>query len=404
MTRSSSGILYPLDPEIERTRTRLKQLQREHNTKGDMAANNQERTLKELAAPDIGYQPLCIQVPELQEGAASYELKSGLIHLLPKFHGLTGEDPHKHLMEFHVVCSTMRPVDVPEDFVKMKAFPFSLCDTAKDWLYLQPTPITTWNDMKRRFLEKFFPASRTAAIRKEISGIRQLQGETLYEYWERFNKLCATCPNHQINEQLLIQYFYEGLLPMERSMIDAASGGALMDKTPAAARYLISNMAENSQQFSFRNVTKSVHEAAITSTVAAVDSQRLENKLTELASLVRQLAMGQAVQPIPQTCGICAGDHYTDACPKLQETCGTPSHVVAGIHPPYQQHQQQQYNPFSPTYNPRWRNHRNLRYGSGPAQSQQRYNYQHQQPVNHPNHQQPIQQHHQLMHQPAQQQ
>ncbi|RDY08412.1 hypothetical protein CR513_07357, partial [Mucuna pruriens] len=32
---------------------------------------------------------------------------------------------------------------------------------------------------------------------------------------------------------------------MDRSMIDAASGGALMDKTPVVARHLISNMASN---------------------------------------------------------------------------------------------------------------------------------------------------------------
>jgi len=43
----------------------------------------------------------------------------------------------------------------------------------------------------------------------------------------------------------LIQYFYEGLQPAERGIIDAASGGALVDKTPAAARKLIANMAEN---------------------------------------------------------------------------------------------------------------------------------------------------------------
>ncbi|RDX83926.1 hypothetical protein CR513_35102, partial [Mucuna pruriens] len=54
--------------------------------------------------------------------------------------------------------------------------------------------------MKRMFLEKFFPASRTATIRKEICGIRQHSGETLHEYWERFNKLCATCPHHQISQ------------------------------------------------------------------------------------------------------------------------------------------------------------------------------------------------------------
>jgi len=123
-----------------------------------------------------------------------------MIHLLPKFYGLAEEDSHKHLMEFHVVCSTMRSADVLEETIKMKVFPFSLCDAAKDWLYLQPTTITTWPEMKRRFLEKFFPASRATTIKKEISGIRQLQGETLYEYLERFNKLCSTCPNHQINE------------------------------------------------------------------------------------------------------------------------------------------------------------------------------------------------------------
>ncbi|RDX99953.1 hypothetical protein CR513_16927, partial [Mucuna pruriens] len=38
--------------------------------------------------------------------------------------------------------------------------------------------------------------------------------ERLHEDWVRFNKLCATCLHHQISEQLLLQYFYEGLLLM----------------------------------------------------------------------------------------------------------------------------------------------------------------------------------------------
>ena len=37
-------------------------------------------------------------------------------------------------------------------------------------------------------------------------------------------------------------------------MIDAASGGALVDKTPEAARNLIANMAANSQQFNTRKI------------------------------------------------------------------------------------------------------------------------------------------------------
>ena len=214
----------------------------------DMAANN--RTLKELAAPDLDQQPLCIEYPNLD---VAFELKSGMIHLLPTFHGLAGEDPNKHLKEFHVVCSSMKPMGISEEQIKLRAFPFSLADSAKEWLYYLPSgTIRTWNEMKRLFLEKYFPASKAANIRKEICGIRQYNGESLYEYWERFKKLCASCPHHQISEQLLIQYFYEGLMPMERSMIDAASGGALVDKTPEAARILISNMAANSQQFGTR--------------------------------------------------------------------------------------------------------------------------------------------------------
>ena len=38
-------------------------------------------------------------------------------------------------------------------------------------------------------------------------------------------------------------------------MIDAASGGALVDKTPMEARNLIANMAANSQQFGDRHET-----------------------------------------------------------------------------------------------------------------------------------------------------
>jgi len=143
-----------------------------------------ERTLREMAAPDFTYESLCIQYPDED---VPYVLKIGLIHLLPKFHGLAGEDPHKHLKEFHIVCSTMKPPDVQEDHIFLKAFPHSLEGVAKDWLYyLAPRSITSWDDLKRVFLEKFFPASRTTAIRKDISGIRQLSGESLYEYWEKF--------------------------------------------------------------------------------------------------------------------------------------------------------------------------------------------------------------------------
>ena len=94
---------------------------------------------------------------------------------------MPGDDPYKHLKELHVVCSTMKPQNVSEDHIKLRAFPFSLDEIEKDWLYyLGPGTVNSWIDMRKLFLEKFFPASRTATLRKEISDIRQNNQETLW--------------------------------------------------------------------------------------------------------------------------------------------------------------------------------------------------------------------------------
>lgn len=55
---------------------------------------SEHRTLRELVAPDVNYKALCIAYPEV---VAPFELKFGLIHLFPRFTGLAGENPHKHL-------------------------------------------------------------------------------------------------------------------------------------------------------------------------------------------------------------------------------------------------------------------------------------------------------------------
>ena len=74
-------------------------------------------------------------------------------------------------------------------------------------------------------------------------------------------------------------------MPTDRSIIDATSGGALVDKTLEAARQLISNMAANSKQFGTRGdfTTKRVNEVSISN---------LENKVNDPTSLVRSLACG----------------------------------------------------------------------------------------------------------------
>ncbi|VFQ86984.1 unnamed protein product, partial [Cuscuta campestris] len=189
-------------------------------------SHNNMATLRELAAPDLQAQPMSITYAVLEK---PLKLNSGFLNMLPKFHGLPGEDPYRHVNEFLITCAAMEPEEVPQEQIRLRAFPFSVMDRAKDWLYyMPPGSFTTWPSLHRAFLEEFFPASRIESIRKDICGIKQMGNESFSEYWKRFNKLCASCPQHQISEQLLIQYFYEGLSLMDRSMVDAASGGALV--------------------------------------------------------------------------------------------------------------------------------------------------------------------------------
>ncbi|KAL0409445.1 UNVERIFIED_CONTAM: hypothetical protein Sradi_1878900 [Sesamum radiatum] len=234
-------------------------------------AQNPERTIKEMTSLDLNQQPLCIEYPTLD---VDFELKSGLIHLLPTFRGLAGEDPHKHLKEFHVVCSGMRPQGVTEEQVKLRAFPFSL-----------------------------------------------------------------------------------GLSETNRSLVDAASGGALYDKTPTEARKLITIMAANNQQFGNRsdNPPRKVNEVSIS----------VDERLDKLTSLVERLIVGNTQQV--KACGICTSSgHATNACPTLHEECTMHANAVGGFsRPPQRGHDH-----FSNTYNPEWRDYPKLRYGDQPQNFQ----------------------------------
>ncbi|KAM1063537.1 hypothetical protein ACFX2A_028285 [Malus domestica] len=131
-----------------------------------MAVDN--RTIKELSASGLDNAvPICIQYPRAVQGKADeFELKSSLLDHIPKYHGLSLENLNKHLKEFEVVCLSMTPINMDGNILKMKAFPFSLLEKANDWLFeLAPGTVTSWESMKKAFLEKFFPTSRVILLR-----------------------------------------------------------------------------------------------------------------------------------------------------------------------------------------------------------------------------------------------
>ncbi|CAN6695175.1 unnamed protein product [Malus baccata var. baccata] len=382
MTRSSQTIranILEFDDDFERKLRRARNQQEHHppNSESDLEEYVQEeeeeatagifeevqgmavdnRTLKELSASGLdNAAPLCIQYPAAAQGKTDeFELKSSLLHHIPKYHGLSMEDPNKHLKEFEVVCSSMTPINVDGSILKMKAFPFSLMDKAKDWLYeLAPGTVTSWESMKRAFLEKFFPTSRIILLRKKISGIQQEEGESFPTYYERFKSLVASCPQHQMKEELLLQYFYEGLLPLERQMLDASAGGALVDKTPRAAKVLIANRALNAQQYEGvgqRGPPRhQVHEVSSTFD--------LHSQLANLTSIVSQMAEGMKIQG-PVVCGVCSiQGHVSEKCPQLIENGGWESANAIG----FQSKNQSRHDPYSNTYNLGWRDHPNFKW------------------------------------------
>nr|XP_027120412.1 uncharacterized protein LOC113737367 [Coffea arabica] len=110
-------------------------------------------------------------------------------------------------------------------------------------------------------------------------------------------------------------------------------------------------MAENSQQFGFResNPARRVNE---------VETSSIQQQLSELTSAVRQLAMRDT--PRAKVCGICTSiGHCTDTCPILQEDGAEQVNMAGGVPTP-----RRQYDPYSNTYNPGWRDHPNFSYGN----------------------------------------
>ena len=86
-----------------------------------------------------GVRPANVTYLAVETGkTADFELRGGFFHQLPKFHGLSGEDPNRHLQQFEYCCDIMCPRGADMQLVKMKAFPFSLEDKAREWFFAVP--------------------------------------------------------------------------------------------------------------------------------------------------------------------------------------------------------------------------------------------------------------------------
>nr|GEV37378.1 reverse transcriptase domain-containing protein [Tanacetum cinerariifolium] len=99
--------------------------------------------------------------------------------------------------------------EVPNTTIKLLLFPFSLEGEARIWLDKEPPrSILTWEDLVSKFINQFFPRSKTTYLRNKIINFLQKPNETLMK---RRNDLRICSGN---------------------DALDSAAGGNFLDKIP----------------------------------------------------------------------------------------------------------------------------------------------------------------------------
>nr|GFC08696.1 reverse transcriptase domain-containing protein [Tanacetum cinerariifolium] len=143
------------------------------------------------------------------------------------------QDPHNHLRFFNKVTSTFRHPEVPNTTIKLLLFPFSLEGEARIWLDKEPPrSILMWEDLVSKFINQFFPPSKTTYLRNEIKNFLQRPNETFNEAWERFKDLLRQCPHHGFSKLRQLDTIYNALNPNDQDTLDSAAGGNFLDKIP----------------------------------------------------------------------------------------------------------------------------------------------------------------------------
>nr|GEW48182.1 hypothetical protein [Tanacetum cinerariifolium] len=123
--------------------------------------------------------------------------------------------------------------EVPNTTIKLLLFQFSLKGEARTWLDKEPPrSIQTWEDRVSKFINQFFPPSKTTYLRNEIINFLQKPNETFNEAWERFKDFLRQCPHHDFSKLHQLDTFYNALNPNDQDALDSAAGGNFLDKIP----------------------------------------------------------------------------------------------------------------------------------------------------------------------------
>ncbi|GJZ22340.1 reverse transcriptase domain-containing protein [Tanacetum coccineum] len=268
-TRSSSNLVGESSPNPttsnpkRRNRRRSKQPFSLEESPVDTMAD--QRTMAELLrAPTEGYAEAIVVPPILAE---HFELKHSLINMMTsdQFFGLEKDNPHDHIRWFNKITSTIKYKDVPNSAIKLMLFPFSLAGAARRWLEKEPPrSILTWEDLVSKFINEFFPPSRTTNLRNEISNFQQRFDESFHEAWDRYKDLLRACPHHGFTELHQLDTFYNALNLADQDSLNFAAGGNLLERRTQDVLTIIENKSKIAKLTHAVNQQTSVVTTAIT--------------------------------------------------------------------------------------------------------------------------------------------
>ncbi|GJV93627.1 reverse transcriptase domain-containing protein [Tanacetum coccineum] len=278
-----------------------------------------------LQAPIEGYED-AIVVPPIN--ANNFELKQPLINLVQSNKFTGRQDPHNHLRFFNKVTSTFRHPEVPNTSIKLLLFPFSLDGEARDWLDKEPPrSILTWDDLVSKFINQFFPPSKTTYYRNEIITFYQKPNETFNEAWERFKGLLRQCPHHGFSELHQLDTFYNSLNSNDQDALDSAAGGNFLDKMPQEGLAIIESKSKVRYSRSRANDSRVSTDAPLSNSsssnnsfdmqqIAASLEDKMTIKMNQMMNQMKALVVTPApVKAVEEVCVTCGSNHHFNLCP-----------------------------------------------------------------------------------------
>ncbi|GJV46290.1 reverse transcriptase domain-containing protein [Tanacetum coccineum] len=216
------------------------------------------------------------------------------------------DDPHSCIRWFNKITSTLKYKNVPHEAIKLMLFPFSLEGAARIWLEKEPPcSIHAWEYLVSKFVNYFFPPSKTTNLKNDITNFQQWFDETFSEAWGRFKDLLRKCPRHIFSELHQIDTFYNALTQFDQNSLNAATGGNFLNRTPRDALTIIENKSKvrtsrNKLVVSKASATTSSSASAylpeITALTNVVKAMLLQNKTPSPAPV-------KAIEEICVTCG-----------------------------------------------------------------------------------------------------